>query len=124
MLMLMVEEVVVVVVLLLLLLLRLLLRVLVSEGLLWLRGAVQSPGEVLVAGAVGRVRLDGGSHLVVSLRLRSGNSVDELKSSLADLCIRHGGAGVEGLQLLQLGLTLRMVVRGPVSKGGGGGGGV
>lgn len=78
--------------------------VVVSEGRL--RGGVRLFGEVFEGGAEGGVRLDGGGYLVISLRLRSGNSICKFMRSLADAGVGHGAGGVEGLQLVQLGLVM------------------
>lgn len=78
--------------------------VVVSEGRL--RGGVRLFGQVFEGGAEGGVRLDGGGYLVISLRLRSGNSICKFMRSLADAGVGHGAGGVEGLQLVQLGLVM------------------
>lgn len=88
----------------------LLLLLLISKGLLSLRSGLQCPREFLVAGTVGRIKLNGSGHLIVSLRLRSGNSVHKVGRSLADFGIRHRGASIEWVELLQLGLTLGMMI--------------
>lgn len=56
--------------------------VVVSEGRL--RGGVRLFGQVFEGGTEGGVRLDGGGYLVISLRLRSGNSISKFMRSLAD----------------------------------------
>lgn len=78
--------------------------VVVSEGRL--RGGVRLFGQVFEGGTKGGVRLDGGGYLVISLRLRSGNSICKFMHSLADAGVGHGVGGVEGLQLVQLGLVM------------------
>lgn len=94
----------------LLLLLLMLLMLVVSNGLWILRSRLRRPGEILVAGTEGRIGLDGSGHGVVSLRLRSGDGVDELGRSLAGLSVGHGGSSIQRVQLMQLCLGLRMVV--------------
>lgn len=78
--------------------------------MLWV-GRLQCLGEVLVTGTVGGIGLDGGGYLVVSLRLRPGDGVDKVECSLARFGVRHGGVGVDGMQLLLL-LLMRLGVAG------------
>lgn len=91
-------------------LLQLLLMLVVSKSLWVLRGSLQWPGEILVTGTVRRIGLNWSGHGVVSLGLRPGDSVDELVRSLAGLSVRHGGASIERVQLMQLCLGLRGLV--------------
>lgn len=77
----------------------------VSEGRLR-GGVVVGFGEVFEGGTEGGVWLDGGGYLVISLRLRSGNSICEFMRSLADPGVRHGAGGVERVQLVQLVLVM------------------
>lgn len=91
--------------------------VVVSGG--WLRGGVRLFGQVFEGGAEGGVRLDGGGYLVISLRLRPGNSICKFMRSLADAGLGHGVGGVEGLQLVQLGLVMGRRVVWARRRGGG-----
>jgi len=79
--------------------------VVVSEGRLR-GGVVVGLGEIFEGGTEGGVWLDGGGYLVISLRLRSGNSICEFMRSLADPRVRQRVGGVEGLQLVQLVLVM------------------
>lgn len=91
--------------------------VVVSEGRL--RGGVRLSGQVFEGGAEGGVRLDGGGYLVISLRLRSGNSIYKFMHSLAGAGVGHGACGVEGSQLVQLALVMGRRVVWSWRRGGG-----
>lgn len=85
----------------------------VSEGRLR-GGIVVGFGEVFEGGTEGGVWLDGGGYLVISLRLRSGDSICEFMRSLADPGVRHWAGGVERVQLVQLVLVMGRRRRGVV----------
>lgn len=91
--------------------------VVVSEGRL--RGGVRLSGQVFEGGTEGGVRLDGGGYLVISLRLRPGDSICKFMRSLADAGVGHGACGVEGLQLVQLALVMGRRVVWTWRRGGG-----
>lgn len=91
--------------------------VVVSEGRL--RGGVRLLGEVFEGGSEGGVRLDGGGYLVISLRLRPGDSIYKFMHSLAGAGVGHGARGVEGLQLVQLALVMGRRVVWSWRRGGG-----
>jgi hypothetical protein len=93
----------------------------VSEGRLR-RGIVVGLGKIFEGGTEGGGWLDRGGYLVVSLGLRSGNSISEVMHSLAFA----GVSGIEWLQLVQLVLVMgrRVDVVVWARRRGGGSGGV